>query len=235
MTQPHQQGERFPTWLKMGIAGAICLIVGMVIAVSFTMAERGSQEREIESLEREVSDLQKQIADKDRQVVAQSARESERSLTFADRTWLFAGPCSSTGSINRPSMSAVYYTTDDSNLRLIELIPNESSLLSERVFARILQVQINHDGRWISHGARFESLLNGKRSESHYVFGEVHGTFREWYANGQLHVEREYAGGIEHGRGRGWYESGQPMYDDIYVDGEEVQGKAWNRDGTLMP
>jgi antitoxin component YwqK of YwqJK toxin-antitoxin module len=65
-----------------------------------------------------------------------------------------------------------------------------------------------------------------------YVDGGVHGTFRAWYPNGQLHVECQYANGKLNGRDRGWYESGKPQYEATNVDDEEVEGTFWNEDGT---
>ncbi len=131
-------------------------------------------------------------------------------------------------------MSAVYFITDDDDIRLIRLGADKSSPLAEGVFSLILGVQINHNGRWISHGPRTEWLLNGGRGESHYVYGQLHGTQREWYGSGQLHIECEWAAGKTNGSDRGWYENGQPMYEAQYFHGKEIAGKAWDENGRRI-
>jgi hypothetical protein len=159
---------------------------------------------------------------------------SGKTVSFADHEWTLAGPCQDTGDIFRPSMAAVHYTTNEDRIRLIELVVDKSSPLKEGVFSRILGVQINTDGGWISHGPRAEWDLDGGRGEARYVYGELHGTQRHWYPNGQLHIEREWANGQMHGRGRGWYSSGKPQYDSQNINGKEVSGTAWDEDGQAL-
>ena len=54
-----------------------------------------------------------------------------------------------------------------------------------------------------------------------------------WYANGQLHIERDWAYSRTNGRERRWYEDGDVMYDVQNINGEEVEGKFWDTNGTL--
>ncbi len=170
----------------------------------------------------------------DQNVATPTPTEVHYSLEFDGRKWKLAGPCESTGDIFRPSMSAVSYVTNQENLRLIELVVDESSPLKEGVFSRILSVQINQGDRWISHGLRADWDLDGGYGEMQYVNGEPHGTQRHWYPNGQLHVEREYANGKTHGRDRGWYSNGKPQYESQNINGEEVSGQAWDKNGQPL-
>lgn len=165
---------------------------------------------------------------------AQEPVSADDLLMFAGRKWTLVGPCRDTGDIFRPSMTAVYYTTNDDNIRLVELIVKESPTLKEGVFSRILSVQRDENGQWISDGPRADWDLDGSRSESEYVNGKIHGTQRAWYPNGQLHIEREWAYGKVHGRDRGWYPSGKPQYDCQNIDGKEVSGNAWGEDGRPL-
>lgn len=170
----------------------------------------------------------------DRTANTKTPTETDKSITFADRVWILAGPCQSTGDILRPSMSAVYYTTTEDNIRLIELVVNKSSSQQEGIFSRILRIQTKKDGRWISHGESAEWELNGARGEVSYKNGEPHGTQRRWYPNGKLHIERQWVNGKMHGRDRGWYSNGQPQYDAQNINGEEVSGQAWDKDGQPL-
>lgn len=170
----------------------------------------------------------------DRDAINRAPADAGNLLTFGGHRWTLSGPCASTGDIFRPSMSAICYTTTDDSIRLIELTVDQSSPLKEGVFSRILGVQIDQDGHWISHGPRAEWDLDGGRGETYYVHGELHGTQRHWYRNGQLHIEREWANGKSHGRDRGWYSNGVPQYDSQRVNGEEVSGKAWDENGQPL-
>ena len=165
---------------------------------------------------------------------------SAKTITFAGRTWRLVGPTRDTGDVFRPAMSAATYTTNQHGIRLLELTKGGDSPLSETiyahieegVFARILRIQINSNGRWVSHGETEEWMLDGWRAEMEYANGELHGTQREWYANGQLRIERQWANGEMHGRDRGWYESGKPMYEVTNLDGEDINPRFWREDGT---
>ena len=197
-----------------------CVCTGLLICASFASGcQRHDQARSHDTRNAATN------------AASQPSDDSDKSLTFADREWTLVGPCQATGDIFRPSMSAVYYTTNDANIRLIKLVPDESSPLKEGVFSRILRVQINQNGRWISHGSSADWDLDGGRGEMYYIYGKLHGTQREWYSNGQLHIEREYVSGKLHGRDRGWWPNGKPQYDALNVNGEEISGKAWNEDG----
>lgn len=132
-------------------------------------------------------------------------------------------------------MIAVFYTNANSgeNVRLIEMVVNESSSLREGAYARILQIQINQGGSWIHHGQGAVELLTGGWGEIQYQFGKIHGMQREWYPNGQLHILREWADDEMHGREQGWWEDGKRQYDAMCFRGQEVSGKFWDQDGTL--
>lgn len=120
------------------------------------------------------------------------------------------------------------YSGANPKVRLLELLPREG----EAVYARILNVQLLKNDRWINHGESASWCLDGSRSQSHYANNQLHGLRRVWYANGQLHLEEEWFEGFEHGRARGWYENGRPQYDVRYNMGKEVEGKSWKEDGT---
>jgi len=156
------------------------------------------------------------------------APDDRPTLTFGNRTWVLAGPCLDCGSFP-PSMSAVYYTTDRENIRLIELVARES----EVTCSRIIQVQANINGRWINHGPRHDWNPAGGRGEMTYTNGEIAGTQHRWYPNGQMHIEREWVRGVEHGRTRGWWPNGQQWFDHQYVNDVFVDGKNWDEEGRI--
>ncbi len=151
-------------------------------------------------------------------------------IEFDGRTWNYVGPTDDAGDAERWSMSAILYTTDDPDLRLIEQVPRPGS--GEGVFSRLLHVQAKRNGRWVNHGPAANWTLSGTRGESSYVDGEHSGTQREWHANGKLWIERDIVDGKWHGRARGWHDNGQLEHDAIYVNDVEVEGKNWDRDGN---
>ena len=154
----------------------------------------------------------------------QSSTDDGKSLTYAGKKWALSGPCLTD---HRLVMNSFCYTTDDDNIRLVKHVPRENPEEFE-----IITLQINHNGRWVNHGLEARRELDGSRHESHWIYGELHGTVRQWYPNGQLHIEREYVNDLMNGRERGWYSDGKPMYDVINVNGKEVSGEFWNKDGT---
>ena len=168
-----------------------------------------------------------------RESVETSSRGANETIEFDNRTWLLQGPC-------RPSsffrvgatMSCVYYTCGQSNLRLIEMKADDSMPRRETVYSRILHVQSNRAGRWKNDGPSKHWLVKGGRGESNYRNGQMHGSQVEWHANGQLILEREWADGKMHGSERGWWENGNKKYVVVNVNDEEVSGRTWSKDGT---
>ncbi len=158
--------------------------------------------------------------------------EAVQSLAFAGLTWQQVGPCTSTGDVLRPGMSATEYSAGESDVRLIELVASDDSTV-EQMYSRLLRVQVYANGTWITHGPAHSWLQDGSRSEIDHVRGLPHGAQREWYANGQPRLEIEWANGMKSGRARGWYRNGIPLYDVVYIDDHEVEGRAWREDGTL--
>ena len=150
-------------------------------------------------------------------------------IEFDSRIWQPVGFAHSTGDVFRPSMIAREYVCEGTDERLLEFIPRPNS--REGVYRRMLRLQVQRDGRWIKHGRAASWDLDGSRSETEYFEGEIHGTQRAWHPNGKLHIERQWAYGNRNGRDRGWYPDGKPMYDAINVDGKELSGKSWDRNG----
>jgi hypothetical protein len=163
---------------------------------------------------------------------APAAKQSERTLEFAGRTWAYVGPTRDTGDVWRPSMAAVLYTCDDPGLRLIEHIPREGG--GEGVFSRMLHVQANVGGRWVNHGPKANWTLRGTWGESHNSYGKTNGVQREWHPNGQLWIEREIVNDKYHGRARGWHENGQLEHDATYVNDVEIEGRNWDENGEPL-
>lgn len=153
-------------------------------------------------------------------------------IEFDGRTWNYVGPTDDAGEAERRSMSAILYTTDDPDVRLIEHVPRPGS--GEGVYSRLLQVQAKRNGRWVNHGPEANWTLRGTRGESSYVDGKHSGTQREWHANGKLWIERDIVDGKYHGRARGWHDNGQLEHDAIYRDDVEIEGKNWDRDGNPL-
>lgn len=156
-------------------------------------------------------------------------------IDFSDRKWVFVDslPWNATGRVFRPGMTAAYYTTGENDVRLIELVYDESSNL-EFVYSRLLITQIMVDGKWINHGPTADWLLNGERGESNYAYGKIHGTQRAWYSNGQLKLEREWVNDEMRGRERAWHENGQLKYQLQNFDDVETDIKEWDVDGNRI-
>lgn len=149
-----------------------------------------------------------------------------RRIELDGRTWTYAEPGVPT--VHDVGMTISIYTTKDPLVRLQEKVAKPDFT---GIRKRVLTTQINQGDKWIDHGLRSDWFKDGSRDESVYQFGELHGTQRAWYPNGQLHIEREWRNGMENGRDRGWYEDGKPNYDVIMRDGKEVSGHGWDKDG----
>ncbi|QDT95569.1 toxin-antitoxin system YwqK family antitoxin [Gimesia aquarii] len=125
--------------------------------------------------------------------VSNSANKQEnKTIDFAYKKWRYVGPfdqrLDDPGDILRLSMKAILYSEGEPKKRLLELTP----LDDEKVYFRILRVQIRPEDRWLSHGTGASWMLDGSRSENQYSLGKQHGIQREWFPNGQLKLKRHW-------------------------------------------
>ena len=85
------------------------------------------------------------------------------------------------------------------------------------------------------HGTYRNWYDNGQIFEQcEYVNGHYHGTRQRWHNNGQLWSQSEWVNGKRHGTYRDWHDNGQ-----LYSQTEHVNGARhgirylWNNDGSL--
>ena len=71
-------------------------------------------------------------------------------------------------------------------------------------------------------------------SQSNYVNGLLHGSYKTWYLNGQLECECNCFRNRIEGEYKSWYENGQIMEHSYYVDGlKDGMSKQWDMNGEM--
>ena len=91
-------------------------------------------------------------------------------------------------------------------------------------YSVILAVWMEKDiaGKWVKDGSEAIEFKDGMRRQTEYRAGKMHGTAKQWHANGQLAVEEEYADDQSHGRYRRWNKEGQLECEVYHSFGVEV-------------
>ncbi|MBL4605878.1 MAG: hypothetical protein JKY02_09535 [Flavobacteriaceae bacterium] len=85
------------------------------------------------------------------------------------------------------------------------------TLAEERFYKKGLKVGV-HKGFWKNGALKFEYHYNEK--------GVYHGTFKEWYQNGQALKEFNYINGKENGSQKMWLMNGNIRANYVVKDGE---------------
>lgn len=154
-------------------------------------------------------------------------------IDFAGKRCSYIGQVQAHLSLFRFNMITQEYGGDSPSTRLLELIQDDRLPSAEQdpVFARLLQVQRRRGDRWVNDGPGESCLRDGSRDESYYRDGKRHGVQQIWWPNGKLRREENYAFDQLDGRSREWYESGDLQFDSVYMSGQEVAGKGWDRNG----
>ncbi|MGB7327289.1 MAG: hypothetical protein WBD31_20605, partial [Rubripirellula sp.] len=156
-------------------------------------------------------------------------------LDFADEQWIFVGTPSVHGDVSRSAMLAREFTGDTPGVRVIEFVgANPSTTLSEGVFKRILQRQVQRGSSWISDGRGERWLLDGTHEVCMYSNGEPDGLRKIWYENGQLKLTETHSNGKRTGTSTAYYDNGKVEWTATYVDDKEVSGEAFDRDGNPL-
>jgi antitoxin component YwqK of YwqJK toxin-antitoxin module len=61
--------------------------------------------------------------------------------------------------------------------------------------------------------------------EAHYSQGKEHGTFKQWFDNGQKRAESNFIHGKKDGIERAWDKDGNLKYETLYKEGQTVESK----------
>jgi protein TonB len=88
-------------------------------------------------------------------------------------------------------------------------------------------------------GVMRDYFLNGKLQSigtfDHIRKNIAHGTFENWYPNGQLKWHQESVHGKKEGETRLYYSSGQLKRHEIYVADKMTSGECYRADGQPVP
>jgi hypothetical protein len=158
-----------------------------------------------------------------------TATATEKAVQFAGRTWRYIGPAQDSG---RPWMEHYEYAGDEPGVRLLEDVRDAAG--KEKVYLRRLKVQRFVGGLWVDDGPNADWEIDGSRGEGNKRLGKFEGTWRGWYPNGQLHVERTYSKNESRVDGKGWYRNGQQQWESVTIDGKQVSGRSWTEDGRTF-
>jgi antitoxin component YwqK of YwqJK toxin-antitoxin module len=63
---------------------------------------------------------------------------------------------------------------------------------------------------------------NGTK-EANYKNGREHGSFTQWYDNGQMRVQGNFVNGKKEGAETAWNKDGSIKYKATYKDGQEIK------------
>jgi hypothetical protein len=158
-----------------------------------------------------------------------STATAEKSISFAGRTWRYAGPADDGA---RPWMDHHEYIGDEPGVRLLEDVKDASG--KEKVYLRRLRLQRLVGGQWIDDGPNESWLIDGSRMTGTRRLGKFDGMQRGWWPNGNLHVERVYSNNERRVEGKGWYQNGQKQWESVVVDDTEISGRTWTEDGRTF-
>ena len=86
------------------------------------------------------------------------------------------------------------------------------------------------------HGTYTEWWGNGnKKLYGRYRFGEKNGRWLDYYKNGNISSETNYKNGIKNGISNNYYENGKRSSRGMYKEGKKDRGWSyWNEDGDLI-
>ena len=96
----------------------------------------------------------------------------------------------------------------------------EKRVLIDDLTYKVSKDLMYYEGELFS-GIGYDIHSNGQLSkEINYTDGKIHGSYKEWYSNGQLSVEYNInKEGKRDGFWREWYENGQLLHEAKYKDG----------------
>lgn len=153
--------------------------------------------------------------------------DASQTLTFDERQWTLKGDVAGRdrGDIDRFEMDAIYYTSDDPTLRLLELnlLPSETG-----AFRRVRVVQILSNEGWIQHGLREDLGRDGTRTINRIRYGKDDGELRSWWPNGRLQLQKTFVAGKPHGTSSAWRQDGSLAYEDTYDNGKLVSSRRFD-------
>ena len=72
------------------------------------------------------------------------------------------------------------------------------------------------------------------RAETYYVNGKINGVSKGWYDSGILRGEEAIKNGVRHGYRKSYYESGAKKEVVLYEDGNPIDIRMYNEDGTVF-
>lgn len=171
----------------------------------------------------------------DHEPLATTQDPKNETLEFADDQWPLAGTPVVHGDVSRHAMRAREFTGDSPGVRVIEFVgTNPFTTLSEGVFTRILQRQVQRGASRVSDGRGERWLLDGTREVSNYSNGEPDGLREIWFENGQLKLTETHSNGKRTGTSTAYYDNGNVEWTATYVNAKEVSGAAFDRDGNPL-
>jgi len=91
------------------------------------------------------------------------------------------------------------------------------------------------DGSLVDHGSFIEWYDNGqKRYEAAYEHGRLHGVETQWHRNGQKSTEQHYRHGLRHGPRYVWDENGTKRKEEHFCDDRPCGAwTVWDKDGRI--
>lgn len=154
-------------------------------------------------------------------------------LEFAGRKWRLVGTPARHGDLSPANMIAREFRGEHPGIRVIEFLPHPN--LPYCGIKRWVQQQAvpwwNCDEyKWVSHG-RGERWTDDEHMVDYSLNGELDGTVKHWFANGQLKLHENYVKGKLHGRQEMYTANGIIVFRAEYVHGEEVSVVEYDRNG----
>ena len=97
---------------------------------------------------------------------------------------------------------------------------SENRVLIDDLTYKVSTDLMYYEGKLFS-GVGYDIHSNGQlKKEINYTDGKIHGSYKEWYSNGQLSVEYNLnKQGKRDGVWREWYENGQLLHEAKYKNG----------------
>ncbi len=154
-------------------------------------------------------------------------------LEFDDRQWVAKQLIKPL--FFRPMKAVDYRLSTDSQIRLVVMVNDKDLPESARdhVFSAMHVEQIFKNGKWIQHGITAEWMIRGNYGFSHYNNGVALGNQYEFHSNGKIHIIREHKPQNVRKKECGWWDNGQLQYQSISQNNKEIEGRFWEKDGTL--